>query len=157
MPSSYSFLDVSASIKGPGGTFPLSSGGVANEGITIAMTSEKSAMITGAGGEGMHSLKAAKSGRVTVRILKNGTTNALMSQLYNFQTTSSAYHGQNTISVRNPITGDTITATFAAFVKHPDVQYQTEGGMMEWAFDAINIDTVLGTGQPVSTLAPLNN
>jgi hypothetical protein len=55
----YSFLDVSATISGPGGTFSIGSdAGVAEEGITTAYTGEKNTMTIGADGAGMHSLHA---------------------------------------------------------------------------------------------------
>lgn len=148
MNASYSFLDVSATITGPGGTFSLSSGGTADEGIVVAMTGDKNTMVTGAAGEGMHSLHAAKAGRITVRVLKNGTVNAMLNQMYRHQELSSANWGHNQISIRNAVTGDSITATEGAFVKHPDSVNAKEGNILEWAFDFIKIDTMLGSGAP---------
>lgn len=144
----YSFLDVTASITGPGGAFSLSEGGIADEGIVVTMAGDKNTMVTGARGEGMHSLHASQAGRVTVRVLKTGPVNARLSQMYRHQTTSSVNHGQNVISIRNPSTGDTITAEQGAFVKHPDTAFAKEGNIMEWSFDCVRIDQMLGSGSP---------
>jgi hypothetical protein len=148
----YSFLDVQAAITGPGGAFSLSDGGVAGEGISITRTGDKSSMMIGAGGQGMHSLHASKAGRVSVRFLKTGRANAMLSKLYNQQTSSSAYHGQNTITIRNPVTGDSVTCRECAFVKMPDNVNATDGGVLDWQFDTVYIDEVLGTGAPVSDI-----
>ena len=150
----YSFLDVQAAISGPAGAFSLSDGGVSNEGISTAMAGDKNSMMTGAGGDGMHSLHASKAGRVSIRLLKTGRANALLSVMYNQQTTSSAYHGQNTITIRNPVTGDSTTCRQCAFVKQPDNVNAMDGGIKTWEFDAIYIDEVLGTGAPVSDIIP---
>jgi hypothetical protein len=147
--ATYSFLDVNAAINGPGGSFSLSDGGVANEGITTAMAGDKNTMTAGANGDIMHSLHASRAGRITVRVLKTGIVNSQLSKLYNYQTTSSAYHGQNTIRIANPATGDVITGKQMAFVKLPDNVNAAEGNVMEWAFDGL-IDQVLGIGAPVA-------
>ena len=142
----YTFEDVAAVFIGPVGfNFILSSGGVADEGITTSMVGEKNTMQTGANGDIQHSLHASNAGRMTVRLLKTGVANAVLSQVYNFQKTSGAYWGQNKIVIRNPITGDVITGTSLAFVKQPDIVYAKEGGTVEWAFEG-NIDELLGSG-----------
>lgn len=148
MSKAYSFLDVVASITGPGGSFSLSEGGIADEGIVVTMSGDKNTMITGASGDGMHSLHAAQSGRITVRVLKNGAVNAKLNALYRHQIMSSASWGQNQISVRNPSWGDSITAVEGAFVKHPDHVDAKEGGIQEWTFDFVKIDMMIGTGSP---------
>ena len=63
---SYSFLDVQASIAGPGGNFPLSGDrvGIAQEGITVTATGDKNVMTIGADGAAMHSLSADQSGTI---------------------------------------------------------------------------------------------
>lgn len=144
----YSFLDVHAAIIGPGGSFQLGGEGAANaeEGVSIAMTEEKNTMTVGADGDGMHSLHAGKSGKITVRLLKTSPVNNKLSLMYNLQTVSSAAHGLNVISIRNPISGDSITATQVAFAKHPDIAYAKDGGVVEWEFHAIKIDPSLGGG-----------
>jgi hypothetical protein len=144
----YSFQDVACAINGPGGSFSLSGSGVAEEGISIAMTDDKGSMMVGADGEIMHSLHAGKSGTVTVRLLKTSPANQLLAQMYNTQTTSSAYHGRNTISVRDPIRGDSITARECGFRKLPDIGYNKDGATQEWVFLAGKIDTILGNGNP---------
>lgn len=146
----YSFLDVAAVIIGPTGfNFSLSSGGVADEGITTSMIGDKNTMQPAANGDIQHSLHASDAGRITVRLLKTGIANSMLSQMYNYQKTSSAFWGQNKIVIRNPITGDTITGTKMAFVKQPDAVNAKEAGLNEWAFDGI-IDEILGTGTPVA-------
>ena len=146
-PIAYAFTDVVCSITGPGGSFTISEGGVANEGITIAMTDDKTTMVTGADGYGMHSLHAARSGRVTIRIMKNSPLRRRMTDLYNYQQTSSAYTGQNTLVLSNPAWGDDHICSGGAFVKLPDMVNDREGGTMEWAMNFIYIDSKLGDGQ----------
>jgi hypothetical protein len=153
----YSFNDVNVSITGPGGSFSIGGNGSGNaeEGITIAMTEDKNTMTIGADGTPQHSLHAGKSGHLTVRLLKTSPVNSQLSSLYNTQVVSSALHGQNIVSIRNPITGDSITATNVAFKKLPDVVYAKEAGMQEWAFDCGIISTVLGSGGTVAAAAAL--
>jgi len=146
MPVTYSFADVVCSITGPGGTFSLSESNVADEGITIEMTEDKSTMTTGATRGGMHSLHESRAGRVTIRLLKNSPTNRLLSDLYRYQTQSSAYFGQNTISLSNPIWQDDHVCAQCAFVRMPTNANAKDGGMMEWQFNALDIDSLLGDG-----------
>lgn len=145
MSSTYSFLDINASIVGPGGAFNLGAGAaVSDEGITISAANEINTMQVGADGNGQHSLHADRSGTVTVRLLKTSPTNAQLSALYAFQTASSSAHGQNTIALNDSKRGDTITALQCAFAKAPDLNYGKEAGLVEWVFHAIRIDRVLG-------------
>ena len=141
MPNTYSFLDTHCGISGPGGSFSLT-GGAAQEGITIAMREDKNKLEIGADGDGMHSLRADKSGTITVRLLKNSPTNALLSAMYNIQATSSSLWGINTISLVSSI-GDAITAQQVAFKRQPNVVYSAEGNMNEWEFEAVKIDELL--------------
>jgi len=150
---SYSFADVQAAITAPNGGFSLSDnvtsladGGIADEGITIAMRDPVNTMVTGADGSVMHGLRVSKAGTITIRALKTGTINARLMDLYNGQTTSSAFHGRNVISVSNPVAGDSHTAVACAFQKLPDNVNALEGGMMEWVFDCGKITQKLGTG-----------
>jgi hypothetical protein len=148
MSFTYSFQDVQASLVGVGGVVNLANGAaVAEEGITIAMATEKSTMTIGADGEGMHSLHANKSGTVTIRLLKTSPVNAQLMALYDAQTLNSAAHGSNVITVTNPLSGDVNTCRNCAFKKKPDMVYAKEGGMNEWTFEALKIDTVLGLYQ----------
>lgn len=98
----------------------------------------------GADGEGMHSLHADKSGTVTVRLLKTSPTNAKLMAMFDAQTTSSSLHGLNLITVTNPVSGDVTTARNCAFKKRPPIKYAKDGDIIEWTFDAIKIDSVLG-------------
>ncbi len=143
MTATYSFLDVQATIVGPGGTFSLGSGGNAEEGIEIEFEGDKNTMTPGADGAVMHSLHAAKNGKVSIHLLKTSPLNALLSNMYNLQTVSSALHGQNLITVSNTVTGDQITCQQAAFSKHPTSVYAKEGGTNTWMFDVGAIDASL--------------
>lgn len=144
--TAYSFKDVYCAITGPGGSFSLSEGGVAEEGITVAMGDDKNTMTTGADGQVMHSLHQGKSGTVTIRLLKTSPLNHLLNAMYNFQSTSAAYWGSNVISVRNPVRGDDAAARNCAFKRHPDFQNGKQGGTVDWVFDAGQIDPILGDG-----------
>lgn len=144
--STYSFMDVQASIVGPGGAFSLGYGeAAAEEGITIATGADKNTMTVGADGEGMHSLHADKSGQVTLRYLKTAPVNALLQALYDAQTLDSRLHGKNLITVTQSASGDVTAARSCAFKKKPDLRYAKDGDIVEWVFDAIKIDTILGT------------
>ena len=147
--NTYSFLDVQAAIKGPNGSFSIGNGaGASDEGITIAQADDRGSLVVGADGYGMHSLHAAKSGTVTVRLLKTSPTNALLQDMFNVDTSSSANYGQNTISIRNPVSGDSVTCKGCGFRKQPDIVYGKDGGMYEWTWNAAQIDIVLGVGTP---------
>lgn len=140
----YSFLDVTASISGPGGDFDIK-GGSAEEGISIEPTGDKNIMTVGADGHVMHSLRGDKSGTVTVRVLKTSPVNAQLQEMYNTQSQSSSSWGQNTISVRDPHLGDDITCSECAFATNPAKNFATEGGIIEWPFHAGKIDSKLGS------------
>lgn len=143
--STYSFLDVNATMVGAGGVIDLGAGaGVSDEGITIEMAGDKNTMTVGADGEGMHSLHADKSGTVTVTLLKTSPTNAKLMALYQLQSNASNLHGQNVITITNPKTGDVTTCRQCAFRKLPANVYAKDGGVNAWVFDAIKIDGVLG-------------
>jgi hypothetical protein len=144
--STYSFQDVQATLVGPTGIINLGYGAaVADEGISIDMAGDKNTMLIGADGEGMHSLHSDKSGMVTVRLLKTSPTNAKLMAMYDAQTLSSALHGQNLITVTNPSSGDITTARSCAFKKKPSLNYKKDGDVIEWVFDSIKIDSLLGT------------
>lgn len=145
MSSTYSFADVQATLVGPTGVLNLGYGAaVAEEGISIEMAGDKNTMMIGADGEGMHSLHADKSGTITVRLLKTSPTNAKLQAMYDAQSLSSALWGQNIITITNPVVGDITTARSAAFKKKPALTYKKDGDIVEWAFDSIKIDTILG-------------
>jgi hypothetical protein len=149
--ATYSFLDVQATIQGPGGGGPVGAGaGAASEGISIEFEEDKDRMVVGADGQFMHSLNASKAGRINIRLLKTSPTNEFLESLYNFQTVSSLFHGQNTLVVTNVVTGDVYTCTGVAFQKFPRNDYAKEAGMLEWNFNAGTIDVVLGEGIPIA-------
>ncbi|MCE2563380.1 phage protein [Komagataeibacter sp. FNDCF1] len=142
----YSFQDVTASIVGSGLAVSLGSdAGAAEEGISIEMEADKTNLVVGADGSYMHSLHAANAGTITVRLLKNSPQNALLSAAYNAQRLSSALWGKNVIVVRQNVSGDTLTAAGAAFLRWPNTEYANDGGVVTWAFRCGIIDGVLGT------------
>lgn len=144
----YSFLNVNASIAGPGGFVNLAAGAAAaEEGITIEPAEDKNVMTIGADGRGQHSLVASDACTVTARFLKTSPVNAALMIMYDLQTASSALHGQNVITITDSGRGDLTLIQSAAFKKKPTLTYAKEGGMMEWTFDAIKANTVLGSGQ----------
>lgn len=143
--ATYSFLDVNASLVGPGGAINLGNGAATSEeGITIEPTEDINTMTIGADGTPMHSLHADKSGVVTVRLLKTSPVNQQLAQMYAFQTANGANHGGNTLSIANNRMNDVITCQQVAFRKAPTITYGKEGGMNEWSFHAGIIDRVLG-------------
>lgn len=145
----YSFLDVQASINGPGGNFSLGSGsGNADEGITVEAAEELNGMTIGADGEGMHTLRANRSGKVTIRLLKTSPVNGQLSALLAYQRSSSARWGQNNLQITNPVTGDDFTCEQVAFNKVPTVTWAKDANFNEWNFDAIKVDPRLGSGVP---------
>lgn len=143
--ATYSFMDVTASLTGPSGVIDLGYGSAnAEEGISTTMTGAKNTMTTGADGEVMHSLHAAKSGSITVRLLKTSPVNKKLNLAYNEQSQSSSTWGNNVIVIRNHASGDVITARSVAFQRQPDVSYATDGNTVEWVFDCGKIDELLG-------------
>lgn len=143
--STFSFLDTHCAISGPGGVVNLGQGAaVSEEGIDIEAMEDINTMTIGADGTPMHSLHANKSGHVTVRLLKTSNVNQQLSLMYSLQTQSSASHGQNTITLANTKSGDTITCQAVAFKKAPALKYGKEAGFNEWTFDAGIIDRTLG-------------
>ena len=147
--ATYAFQDCFVAIKGPGGSFSLGAGSAnAEEGISITMLEDKDSMMMGADGAYMHSLHAGKGGMVSVSLLKTSPVNQLLMEMYNFQTMSSANHGENVISLRDVARGDSITCRGCAFKKAPDLKFAKEGGMNMWEWHAGIIDQKLGNGTP---------
>ena len=143
--STYSFLDVTASLIGPTGVIDLGQGSAnSEEGITQTMGGNKNTMTIGADGEVMHSLHADKSGTITVTLLKTSPVNKKLSLAYNAQSQSSATWGNNVIVIRNTASGDISTARSCAFQKQPDFNKAKEGGTVAWVFDCGKIDQLLG-------------
>lgn len=144
--STYAFADVVATIAGPTGSANLAYGaGAAEEGITFEPIADKNTMTIGADGTVMHSLHGDKSGRAIIRLLKTSPTNALLHQMYDAQTVSASLHGQNVILCQQKASGDVTTARQCAFKRKPTINYQKEGGIIEWELDVGMLDTVLGT------------
>lgn len=146
----YSFLDVTASIAGPGGVVSLKGdddNGVSAEGIVVDPTGDKNVMTVGADGGVMHSLLGDKSGTVTITLLRVNPANAQLWALYNYQTRSSKYHGQNVIMIRDTSRGDIVTCRELAFSKRPSKGFAQEGGTLVWTFHAGKIDGQDGAGE----------
>jgi hypothetical protein len=147
--STYSFQDVAAAITGPGMNISIGAGqGNAEGGFTVTYTEDKNTMTIGADGEGMHSLHAGKSGQITVRFLKVAPVCSALSIAYAAQTSSASLHGQNLIIINDLARGDVITGRGAAFRKFPQNEYAKDGNVLEWIFDCIKIDSLLGVGVP---------
>ena len=163
--TAYSFLDVSIAMTFPGGTTTIagqgtntgstnmSNMGYSEEGIKVVRNVEKNVMTVGADGSVMHSLRAGRQGRITVSLLKTSPGNAILNQIYNQQSLSSASWGQNQMQITNAVTGDNITSAYVAFVKQPDNINRGEGGVMDWEFDAGFIVEILGNGYQNTGLA----
>ena len=144
----YSFLNVVATIAGPGGILNLAAGAaVAEEGITIEATEDKNVMTIGADGKGQHSLVASDAASVTVRLLKTSPLNAALMIMFDLQSASSSLWGQNVFTIVDTGRNDVTVLQSAAFKKKPTITYAKEGGMMEWTFDAISANSILGANQ----------
>ena len=141
----YSFKNCTAAIVGPGLVANIGDGAaVAEEGITIEAAGDKNQMTIGADGRGQHTMLADDSAKVTIRLLKTSPTNALLMAAYDFQSISSSNWGQNVITVVDTGRGDATTIQACAFSKKPTITYAKEAGMMEWVFDGIKANSILG-------------
>lgn len=142
----YSFIDVQASITGPGGSLDLGYGsGNSKEGITVTRTQDRNNMTVGADGSVMHSLRADKSGTVTLRYIKTSDLNAKLQAMFNVQSLDSSLWGSNLISLTQKASGDKVVCSFCAFSRDPDMTYAEDGDMIEWAFQCGQIDVIRGT------------
>jgi hypothetical protein len=103
-------------------------------------------MQVGADGFGQHSLNADRSGRLRVRLLRLSPVNAILSTMFNLQTTSAALHGQNSITITDKVKGDLLVAQQVAFTKHPAYGFGKEAGVVEWEFAAVRVDLSVGVG-----------
>lgn len=145
--STYSFLDVNATIAGPGGFANLAAGAAAaEEGITIEAVEDKNVMTIGADGKGQHSLIASDAVTITIRLLKTSPVNGQLQLMYDLQSVSSALWGSNVFSITDIARGDITVIQSAAFKKRVTLTYAKEGGMNEWVFDGIQANSVLGFG-----------
>lgn len=144
--STYSFADVTATLDAPGASIAMGAGaGNAEEGITISYSGDRTNMMVGADGNGMHSKIQDVSGTITVRLLKTSSTNAKLVALLNVQDLDTAQWGDNVIVVENTLSGDKWAAREVAFGKIPDFSYAQEGDTIEWEFKAIKINSIVGT------------
>lgn len=143
----YSFLNINATMAGPGGFVNLAAGAAAaEEGITIEAAEDKNVMTIGADGQGQHSLIASDAATVTVRLLKTSPVNAALMLMYDLQSASSALWGLNVFTIVDSGRSDYTVIQSAAFKKKPTITYAKEGGMMEWTFDGIKANSILGIG-----------
>lgn len=145
--STYSFLNISCAVAGPGLAANLGAGAsVSEEGITIEAVEDKNQMTIGADGKGQHSLLATDAAKITVRLLKTSPINALLMAAFDAQSISSALWGQNVFTIVDSARGDTTIAQSCAFTKKPAINYKKEGDLLEWVFDCISATTILGVG-----------
>lgn len=144
--STYSFMDTQCAVAGPSGVVDVGYGAaIADEGITIAMAGDKNSMTIGADGEGMHSLHCDNSGQITIRLLKTSPANAKLMNMYNSQKGNAKNWGKNTITLNHTGSGDNVTGQKCAFKKVPDYTNAKAGGIVEWVFDSIKVDEILGS------------
>lgn len=152
VPQTYSFSNTYAHISGPGLSTSLGSGaGVAEEGITIEAVEDKNTLNVGADGSGQNVLNAANHGVITVRLLKTSPTNAILMDAYNAQKSGTANWGQNVITISDIVRGDNFVAQGCAFKRRPGVTWSKVGPMIEWTFDSVDLEGVIGTGTPTAT------
>lgn len=145
--ATYSFLNVVATIAGPGGLVNLANGAAAaEEGISFEATEDKNVMTIGADGQGQHTLVASDAATVTVRLLKTSPNNALLMLMYDLQSASSKLWGANVLTIADTARNDFHVFQSVAFKKKPSITYDKTGPMMEWTFDAIKVGSVLGQG-----------
>lgn len=146
--SAYSFLNVQATIVGPGLNAQIgSSAGSGKDGISTDFDEDKTTVTTGADGSIMTSLRASMTGKIIVRLLKTSPINAVLNQGFNFQRTTAANWGQNTIRVVDKARGDVLTGRSMSFVRHAPNAWAEEGNTLEWTFTGI-VNEVLGAGIP---------
>ena len=141
--ATYSFMDVVATIVGPGGTVDLGYGAApAKEGITTSFSQDKNLMTVGADGKVMHSLRCDDSGLLTVNLLKTSPAAAKLQRMYNIQKLSGRVWGVNTITIQQIAAKDKLVFLECAFKKCPDTSYAENGDVLPWTFDvgAISVD-----------------
>lgn len=145
--TTFSFLDVVATITGPNGTISLgNSSGPSEEGISVSYAEDQVTTTIGADGTGMHSLHAGQSGMISVRFLKSSPTNALLQSMYAADRSVPSTAGQNTIAVSWIAGGDVVSGTQCAFKKFPDNVYAKDAAMLQWEWNVVKLTTILGNG-----------
>lgn len=134
--NTYSFLNVSCSLVGPGGSVSLGAdgGGIAEEGITFEPIEDIGTMTVGAGGDVMHSLHAGRPGTATIRLLKTSDNNSVLSQLFSYQAADSTLWGQNTITLTDTSLDTSVSAYYVAFRRHAPLTFSKDGNLNEWNF-----------------------
>jgi hypothetical protein len=143
----YSFLHVKASLVGPNGAVIIGSdAGAAEEGISVERSEDVVTTRAGADGTPIHMLHAARLGRITVRLMKSSSSNALLSALFDADTTNPSTYGQNTIVVSWLTAGDIITGRYCGFSRPPAITYAKEGPNLEWSWNVGYLDYALGAG-----------
>lgn len=142
----YSFMDVVATITGPGGVVGLGYGAsTAEEGISISSTEDKNLMTVGADGKVMHTLRCGNSGTITVSLLKTSPAASKLQRMYNIQVLSGRAWGVNTITMQQTASDDKFVFLECAFKKLPDTSYAKDGDTLSWAFDVGTITADRGT------------
>lgn len=145
---SYSFMNVQATLAGPGAIVSLGYGsGAAKEGLHVEYLEAKDAMTVGADGAIMHSLRAGNAARIMVRLLKTSPVNQQLSIMYNFQRTQASFWGINTLAIRDVQRGDVGAGAQIAFDKHAGVTWAEDANILEWSFTG-NWLQLLGSGSP---------
>jgi len=154
----YSFMDVNATISGPGvqdmslnGLIAGPQAASAEEGITIALGEETNTQTIGADGAVMNSLHASRAGTVTVRLLKTSPMNRTLMKIYNDQRRQASLWGRNILTIRDVARGDKYTAYGCAFVRFPSNSYAKVGNTIEWEFHASVIDADLGSEEQIES------
>lgn len=145
--AAYSFLNTSCNMVGPGIAANLGAGAaVAEEGITIAPSTDKNVMDIGVDGSGQHSLIADDSGNIKIRLQKTSPMNAALMIAYDLQSQSSALWGINTLTLSDAARGDFHVLQQVAFKKKPEINQKKEAGFIEWELESIEINSILGGG-----------
>lgn len=148
----YSFMNVTCTFVGGIANFSIGNdSAVAEEGITIEPVGEQNKMTIGAGGSGMHNLRAGTYGKVIIRLLKTANENALLMRCFDVQRMSSSLWGKNEILLSENASGDEIVCSGCAFTNPPRLTYAMEGGINEWEFDCLSVYRILGEYNVIKT------
>jgi hypothetical protein len=142
----YSFVDVVATIIGPGGSFTIAGPdtATAEEGLTVTWGEEMNTQTIGADGAVMNSLHASMAGTMNIRLQKISPVNQKLTQMIRFQRSSSAVWGQNTITVRDLARGDIYNLVGCAWKRFPVNSYAKVGNVLDYELDIAQIDPNLG-------------
>jgi hypothetical protein len=147
--NTYSFVDITATIVGPGVSAPFTIAGPdtasAEEGITITWGEEMNTQSIGSDGSVMNSLHASMAGTCNIRLQKISPVNQQLVQLIRAQRSSSALWGQNTIVIRDLARGDVYNLAGCAWVRFPVNSYAKVGNVLDYELHVAQIDPNLGT------------